>query len=344
MHRKNGNPNFQNGNAQPKAQCNFDIQDAAPGNSGGKRKATFNVPPGQVNRASKMKLCDSGFSASSAARDKTFKVAHSTPFGNVGGQPLESWVGEADDGSSLSLVVDERGHSTASYVNMPENTITDIYTDANGNLQSVTKSGNDYPDEADPEDTIEMEMTAPGEDGSGRRLGLRGLMPDQQQSHRHLSEDGTRLDVLVLWTAKAECRRSNLSAGCTRTASTKANIEATIDLAITETNAGYSLSGVNTELRLVHSELTPYVEAGSNAFSVALNDLKGTSDGQMDYVHALRTQKGADFVALIIDDSQYCGIAKLGPSIDNMFSVTAWNCATGYYSFGHGKHTNFACL
>ena len=290
-----------------------------------------------------MKLCDSGQGIQDIqggplhAKDKTFKVSHSTPFGNVGGQPLESWVGEADDGSSLSFVVDERGHSTASYVNMPENTITDIYTDADGNLQSVTKSGNEYPDEADPEDAEDMEMTAPGEDGLGRRLGLRGFMPDQQQAHRRLSDDGSQLDVLVLWTADAECRRSGLAAGCTRTASTKANIEATIDLAITETNVGYAASGVNTQLRLVHSEFTSYVE--SAGFSTALSDLRSNSG-----VANLRAQKGADIVALLIDDSQYCGIAYLGPSIGNMFSVTAWNCATGYYSFGHGKHTCILCL
>ena len=214
---------------------------------------------------------------------------------------------------------------------MPENTITDIYTDADGNLQSVTKSGNDYPDEADPEDTGDMAMTAPGEDGLDRRLGLRGYMPDQQQSHRRLSDDGSRLDVLVLWTAKAECRRSGLPAGCTLTTTTKANIEATINLAITETNVGYAASGVNTQLRLVHAALTNYDD--TRGFSSALSDLRGTSDAYMNEAHTLRTQYGADIVALLIDDPQYCGLGYLGPRNDLMFSVTAWNCATGYYSF-----------
>jgi len=48
-------------------------------------------------------------------------------------------------------------------------------------------------------------------------------------------------------------------------------------------------------------------------------------------------------VALIIDDSTYCGIAWVGPRIDRMFSVTAWNCATGYYSFGHEIGHNMGC-
>jgi len=54
----------------------------------------------------------------------------------------------------------------------------------------------------------------------------------------------------------------------------------------------------------------------------------------MDNVHALRTQYRADLVAMIIDDSQYCDIAYLGTSQSYMFSVTAWNCATSYYSSG----------
>jgi len=58
-------------------------------------------------------------------------------------------------------------------------------------------------------------------------------------------------------------------------------------------------------------------------------------DGDVDGVHEKREEYGADIVALIIDDPQYCGIAFLGPSKANMYSVTAWNCATGYFSFGH---------
>ena len=135
--------------AQPAwKQCSFDIQDApsnsgggpgnsggGPGNSAGKRKATFNVPPGQSDGASEITVCADG-------KAKKFKVKRSTPAGKKGGQPFESWSGDADDGSSLTYVVDEQGNSRASYVDMSQDTITDIYTDADGYLQSVTKSSN----------------------------------------------------------------------------------------------------------------------------------------------------------------------------------------------------------
>jgi len=56
----------------------------------------------------------------------------------------------------------------------------------------------------------------------------------------------------------------------------------------------------------------------------------------MDDVHTKRELYGADIVAMIIDDSEYCGKAWLGPRESLMFSVvTDWNCVTGYFSFGH---------
>jgi Metallo-peptidase family M12B Reprolysin-like len=33
--------------------------------------------------------------------------------------------------------------------------------------------------------------------------------------------------------------------------------------------------------------------------------------------------------------STSCGIAWINPSIDSMFAVTQYSCATGYYTFGH---------
>ena len=119
-------------------------------------------------------------------------------------------------------------------------------------------------------------------------------------------------------------------------AGTEAAMSATIALAIAETNQAYADSGINTELRLVHEYRDEtYVESSASAFSRALNDITGTTDGVMDDVHTKREFWGADIVALIIDDSQYCGIAWVGPRKQNMFSVTDWGCATGYYSFGH---------
>lgn len=152
----------------------------------------------------------------------------------------------------------------------------------------------DYDDELDPIDLDD------DEDEEGRKLesdtnlafssmGLRGSNKEDG-SHRSL-QTNTVIDVLVVWTAAAECRNSGQARGCSRTAITSSNIQSRINLAIQETNAAYDLSGVNLELNLVRAEYVSYTESGNSRTD--LDRLRGTSDGYMDNVHALRTQYGA---------------------------------------------------
>jgi len=323
--------------AQPQCAFTIDGDDAtAPGNSGERRQATFAVPPGLANRANEFKVCD----GRNPAKDKTFKVVHSTDFGPAGGQPLESWSGQADDGSELSFVVDERGYSTGSLIDPNAKTITDLFTSEDGTAHSVTKSVNDYPDEADPLDEG-VDLTVDPEDLNRRLRGsitnAAGTNSDndhhQKQDHRHLQTPAHTLDVLVLYTAAARTRKGGSTSQMT----------AAIALAITETNDAYASSGVNAQLNLVHAAETSYVEASTDAFGSALSALRTTTDGIMDNVHSLRSQYGADVVALIIDDPAYCGLGYLGPRSDLMFSVTGANCMTGYYSFGHEIGHNLGC-
>jgi len=115
-----------------------------------------------------------------------------------------------------------------------------------------------------------------------------------------------------------------------------------VNLAITETNVAYQASGINAELELVHAYREPnYVEANNNAFDKALDDIT-FDDGSMG-IDNKRAQYGADIVAFLIDDYQYCGIAWVGPDYGYMFSVTGYNCATGSYVFGHEVGHNMGC-
>ena len=222
--------------AQPPA-CAFKLGTALPpghasdpGNSGEKRQAEFNVPPGMANSAGLMRVCSEDFPGGA----KEFHVVASTDFGPAGGQPLESWSGQADDGSELNFVVDEHGHSTASVTDLPGKTITSIGRDAQGNLMSEMRSVNDYPDEADPED-IGVDLTVGMDDLNRRALRSSGdaaakaeSFGTNDRSSRRLVEGGHQMDVLVLWTKNAECRNSNLARGCTTTATTEANIRSRI--------------------------------------------------------------------------------------------------------------------
>jgi hypothetical protein len=276
-------------------------------------------------------------------RSKIFGRARSTPPGRGRENSPAYWFGQDELGDPLNYVRGKNGTIAGSFVDMAASQVFQFGTGADGSPTIVITATEDFPPEGDAVMPgsggralqVEEESTTPTRPDSTNVL--RGMTRSQDQPGRRLGDDlGGNLDVMVVWTKKAECKNIGLSDSCQLSAvSTNAMIDR-IELAVAETNTAFIASGVNTMLNLVHSyREESYVEASTNAFGVALSHIKGTSDGVMDNVHALRDQYGADIVAMIIDDPQYCGIAYLGPKVELMFSVTAWNCATGYFSFGH---------
>ncbi len=132
---------------------------------------------------------------------------------------------------------------------------------------------------------------------------------------------GCKIRVLVLYTPSA--------------ASSVSNIHNTIFLAIEETNQSFANSNINYEVELVYIAETNYTEGQS---ATDLNRFVATNDGYMDEVHDLRKTYSAD-VCVLVDNNQTgsCGrAAAIGSTYNTSFCrVKAYNCATGYYSFGH---------
>jgi hypothetical protein len=139
------------------------------------------------------------------------------------------------------------------------------------------------------------------------------------------ADDGTLIDVLVVYTAAA--------------ANASSSINAEIQLAIDETNQTYVNSGVTQRVRLVHAAQVSYTETGHG--DVDLVRLQNPSDGYLDEVHTLRDAYGADLVSFWVENmGNDCGIGYLMTAVlpsfaSHGFSVVARDCATGYYSFGH---------
>lgn len=72
----------------------------------------------------------------------------------------------------------------------------------------------------------------------------------------------TTIDVMILWTHDAECSKSSLPSGCTLDSTTLANMEAAVDLLISEANTIFgqnSLTGVAFNLAHKQRESTGYV-------------------------------------------------------------------------------------
>jgi hypothetical protein len=117
-------------------------------------------------------------------------------------------------------------------------------------------------------------------------------------------------------------------------ASAAGNISSLIDLAVAETNQGYTNSGVLIDLFLATKAQVTYTQ--SSSFSTDLSRYRGTSDGYMDSIHTTRNSVAADVGVLLINNSSSCGLASsIGSTASTAFAVAHWDCATGYYSFGH---------
>ncbi len=139
-------------------------------------------------------------------------------------------------------------------------------------------------------------------------------------------DTGALIDVMVVYTDDARS-----AAGGTT------NMANLINLAVSETNTGYSLSGIVQRMRLVHTAEVSFNESNFN-WETVLNQLTNT-DGVIDEVKTWRNTYAADVVVMIVNNAIYCGIGWLmNPSYtyDSVgFSLVSRTCATGYYSFAH---------
>lgn len=144
-------------------------------------------------------------------------------------------------------------------------------------------------------------------------------------------DSGRLIDIMVVWTLAAQAGAGGLAA-----------IQNLAQAAVDGANAAYLNSGVAHRLRLVHRQPVTYTERttcplGGDKFSCALDDVTDAGDNQLEEVHTLRDQHGADLVGLLISDGGACGIAWLpsAPASDLGFSVTAQGCAVGNRTFAH---------
>ena len=145
------------------------------------------------------------------------------------------------------------------------------------------------------------------------------------------SDDGSTIDVLVLYTPSAR-----IAAGGTTA------MQQLVQLGIAETNTAYSNSKVIQRVRLVSSQEISYQEAAAG-ISTDLSRLRN-SNGGLEAVGTLRNTYAADLVSLWVNTEEAtCGIGYLLTSPTSTasdlsgcgFSVTQLDCATGYYTFGH---------
>lgn len=141
------------------------------------------------------------------------------------------------------------------------------------------------------------------------------------------TDPNSDIDVMVVYTAAARAGAGSADA-----------MEATVYLALYETNQSYANSNVNQRLRLAHMEEVSYTESGVS--STDKTRLQNSSDGILDNIHTLRNTYAADAVVLLTESLDYCGESYIMETVSNAFepygfAVVKRDCATGNYSFGH---------
>jgi hypothetical protein len=145
------------------------------------------------------------------------------------------------------------------------------------------------------------------------------------------ADDGSQIDVMVLYTAAAESAAGG-----------PVGIETRITLGIGETNASYLNSGVTQRLRLVHTDKVTYTER--NDLEQDLYTLSNFSGSTTlgDTAASLRNTYGADLVMLLTSppSPNYCGIAYVMDTVSTGFeafgfSVVDQSCISPSGVFAH---------
>ena len=168
---------------------------------------------------------------------------------------------------------------------------------------------------------------------------------DSSSDYHRSADNGDIHDILVLYS---DVTRE--AAGGT------AAIRAEIQVAIDVGNDAYDASGVDSRLRLVHMEEVAYDEVtGWDGYVDHLFRLGVPDDGYFDHIHDLRSQLGADFVSLIVEDTdpdllgnKTCGMApvmqELSPDFELLaFSVVSRECSGDNWTLAHEVGHNQGC-
>gem|GEM_PF-2535454 len=143
-----------------------------------------------------------------------------------------------------------------------------------------------------------------------------------EATSRNATDEISNLKVVMLFTG-----------GARKMAGGRAALESLIELGVEQANIALETSKVDAQFELVAIKKVPGKETDNMG-----NDLDAlwySDDGKFDKAHRLRERYDADFVHLIVDDSDadYCGVAYL-PDVKSAraqrdaFGVTRADCIT----------------
>ena len=135
----------------------------------------------------------------------------------------------------------------------------------------------------------------------------------------------TTFDIMLVYTAAARIAAGGVS-----------QIQAECANAVALTEMTYANSGLPIQTNLVWLSEVAYNENGTHREH--RDRLLNPSDGILDQIHALRNIAGADFVGLVVADSDggsLCGIAFCDATSSTAMSVNRWDCMVNNLTLPH---------
>ncbi|MGE0526530.1 MAG: reprolysin-like metallopeptidase [Bdellovibrionales bacterium] len=215
-------------------------------------------------------------------------------------------------------IVGARGPSSVTLVAKDNVLIGNLFYEGRNYELKYTRSGTHKVREIDPavSDSCESETEAD--------LSHESADIDSDESLGALAADGSSvLDLMVAYTPSALAQAGSVAA-----------IEASIQMAVSDTRLTYANSGMLHSARLVRIVALSQPETGNMSGDLAA--ARGTTDGRWDELHALRAQYGADQVSIVIagGSSGTLGIGYVGGGKSAAFTVTKLG-ALPKYTFTH---------
>jgi len=133
--------------------------------------------------------------------------------------------------------------------------------------------------------------------GYNNDIPSQGYTNEDDDAIMNSNQGDTIIDIMVVWTQRAECIKSHLSADCEVSAISRQNMKLSILFFLQETNTVFRNSGLHLQLRLARGQRVQYEET---TFSQALLDLK---DHIIPMVQERRQEFKADIVMLLMDQT-----------------------------------------
>lgn len=168
---------------------------------------------------------------------------------------------------------------------------------------------------------------------SFKDIDSKSLNTTPETTNSSMNDASCKVRILVAFTSSGEIGAASLG---------YSDMKLFVQQAVAETNQSFINSSVTHRIELAAAIRVSYTESGSYDTDIAR--FQGTNDGYMDEVHTYRTLYSGDMCVLIFNNGAYCGQAStIAATASTAFCVVHYDCALGYYSFGHELGHLYGC-